>query len=66
MVDTLRRGTRAAETIMGGIYGGASYNWLSDGMTAADIVAVMGLTVVLMGLYVALGWYYERRRGQPL
>lgn len=66
MVDIPRRGAKAAETIIGGMYAAASYDAIRDGFMLSDVGYIMGLAVIVMVLFIAIGRYYERRNGEPL
>ena len=65
MVDTLRSGTKAAETMIGGMGGGVTYSVIQDGLTLdTELIQIFILAVVLMGLFISLHWYYERRSNE--
>lgn len=66
MVDTLRTGTKAAETIIGGMAGGVAYSIINDDTTLMyDIKWVFVVSIALIGLFVLLHWYYEWKTGEP-
>lgn len=66
MVDWLRSGTKAAETIMGGMAGGIAFSLISDGLLPPREIGILAIvTVILMALFITAHWYYERRRGEP-
>lgn len=65
MVDTLRSGTKAAETMLGGMGGGIAYSVVQDGkVPLSEVKVVFVVTVVLMALLILLHKYYEWREGE--
>lgn len=67
MVDQLRSGTRAAETIIGGMFGGAAFSIVSDGMPGPEgSFWILVMTVAALVLFIGLHWWYETRRGEPI
>lgn len=67
MVDQLRSGTRAAETIIGGMFGGSTFSIVSDGSLGLDgLFWILVMTVAAMALFIGLHWWYEIRRGEPI
>lgn len=65
MVDTLRSGTKAAETILGGMGGGIAYSVIQDGrVPLGEVKMVFLVTMVLMALFILLHKYYEWRKGK--
>ncbi len=66
MVDILYTGTKAGETIIGGMVGGLVYSIISEGVVGiGDISSIVGVFFVLTFLFFALHWWYERKRGEP-
>ena len=64
MVDHLYSGTKAAETIIGGMFGGAIYSFTRDGVPSmTDLGWIVILFLVSVGLFMALHWWYEKQRG---
>lgn len=67
MVDILRRGSRAAETMIGGLYGGAAFSGIANGGSiVADVLWITFFYVIVTGLYIAIAKYYESRKGEPI
>lgn len=67
MVDQLRSGTRAAETIIGGMFGGSAFRIVSDGLPGLEgFFWILVMSVAAMALFVGLHWWYEERRGEPI
>lgn len=65
MVDTLRSGTKAAETMLGGMGGGIAYSVVQDGrVPLGKFKMIFLVTIVLMALFILLHKYYEWREGE--
>lgn len=65
MVNHLYSGTRAAETIIGGMFGGAIYSFTNEGLPSlTDFGWITILFLSAVGLHVGLHWWYEHQRGE--
>lgn len=66
MTDILRSGTRAAETMIGGMAGAFAYSVTTDGIpTGRDLVLILIVAIAIIALFILLHEYYGRVKGEP-